>query len=376
MPVATASRTHGLPTPTRDPRLDFCRGLLQIFIFISHVEGGWLVYAIPKSWGFSDSSELFVFLSGFTLGSVYARREVKAGRASAIADLARRIWALYAKHLLLALALLAAFGVARRVAGPWEYLDSLRFQPFFADPAGAVAPLLGLVYQPVYLDILPLFVALMAMLPAFMALPERWGWARLAPSAALYAIIWATEINLPSLGLEDGWSFDPLAWQFLFCLGALLGRRQLFGEAPRWPRWLVVAAWALVLAAIPVRVSWTLNGVWDDFPTLLADALWPLDKSHLSPLLMLHALALALVVGRSTRMDHPFYAGAWARPFVWCGRQSLDVFCCGIIASLLVSAELRALGGGVAWQLALHGAGVAALVGWARISIWMKGAGA
>jgi len=67
--------THSavLSRPPRDTRIDILRGYLQLVIFAAHAYGsfigGWMIHA---AWGFSDSSEQFVFLSGFTLGSVFA----------------------------------------------------------------------------------------------------------------------------------------------------------------------------------------------------------------------------------------------------------------------------------------------------------------
>jgi hypothetical protein len=58
-----------LAKPARDQRLDVAKGILQLSIFAKHVGmsfvGGWVIHS---NWGFSDSSELFVLLSGFTLG--------------------------------------------------------------------------------------------------------------------------------------------------------------------------------------------------------------------------------------------------------------------------------------------------------------------
>ena len=86
-------RPAALPRPVRDTRLDIVRGWLQWSIFASHATGsfigGWMIHA---SWGLSDSSEQFVFLSGFTLGSVFARRTLQHGWRAASSDTLRRTW--------------------------------------------------------------------------------------------------------------------------------------------------------------------------------------------------------------------------------------------------------------------------------------------
>ena len=88
--VANASRPvpvrPALTRPPRDQRLDVVRGVLQLSIFAKHIGfsfvGGWLIHS---NWGFSDSSELFVLLSGFTLGSVFTLKQGRGGWWAAMA---------------------------------------------------------------------------------------------------------------------------------------------------------------------------------------------------------------------------------------------------------------------------------------------------
>ena len=76
--------------PPRDLRLDIVRGWMQLTIFASHAAGSWIGHwLIFGAWGLSDSSEQFVFLSGFTLGWVFARNAARGGWRSAAADMWR-----------------------------------------------------------------------------------------------------------------------------------------------------------------------------------------------------------------------------------------------------------------------------------------------
>jgi hypothetical protein len=50
----------------RDLRLDACRGLALWFIFIDHIPGSSLALLTPRNFGFSDMSEVFVFVSQAT----------------------------------------------------------------------------------------------------------------------------------------------------------------------------------------------------------------------------------------------------------------------------------------------------------------------
>ena len=68
------------PAPARDTRLDLLRGWLQLQIFASHAHGSLIgAWLISAAWGFSDSSEQFVYLSGFALGSVFTLKAHRGG---------------------------------------------------------------------------------------------------------------------------------------------------------------------------------------------------------------------------------------------------------------------------------------------------------
>ena len=236
-------RPSGVPArPPRDTRLDIFRGLLQLAIFASHATGTWLgVWLIPAPWGLSDSSEQFVFLSGFTLGSVFARKAVRDGWAEASADLLRRTWRLYRTHLLVLALFALAIAVADATLLPGE-AQKTDWAPVFAQPWASLPGLLLTVVQPNYMGILPLFVWCMLLLPGFAAAEARWADRALLVPLAVYAVAWA--FAAPATGWERGLGYNPLAWQLIFLLGAWLGRRALLrGRAlpfrAFWARWII-----------------------------------------------------------------------------------------------------------------------------------------
>jgi len=49
----------------RDLRLDACRGLALWFIFLDHIPNSSLDWLTLRNYGFSDASEVFVFVSGY-----------------------------------------------------------------------------------------------------------------------------------------------------------------------------------------------------------------------------------------------------------------------------------------------------------------------
>ena len=48
----------------RDIRLDFFRGIALLFIFLDHIPDNNVNWLTIRNFGFSDASEIFVFISG------------------------------------------------------------------------------------------------------------------------------------------------------------------------------------------------------------------------------------------------------------------------------------------------------------------------
>jgi hypothetical protein len=238
-----------LVAPARDLRLDVLRGWMQVSIFISHVVGTQLSWGIHAAWGVSDSSEQFLFLSGFTLGSVFALKASRMGETAAARDLGGRTLRLYATQMKLFLAFMALVMLSCWLL-PWAgQLDKLGWRFLVEHPWQAIPGAAAMLYQPSFLGILPSFVFSMLLLAPFLWLHARIGAWALLPSGALWAAVQAGWIATPGIG-PDGLAFDPLAWQFLYMIGATMGVRALHGRPlPRHWLLLVLAA-AVVLGGL------------------------------------------------------------------------------------------------------------------------------
>ena len=68
----------------RDLRLDACRGLALWFIFVDHVPDNSLSWLTPRNYGFSDTSEVFVFISGYTCMLAYGGALAAQGWATTV----------------------------------------------------------------------------------------------------------------------------------------------------------------------------------------------------------------------------------------------------------------------------------------------------
>src|SRR5438874_9277535 len=98
---AVPTKTLSLPAVGRELRLDLFRGLALWLIFIDHVSPDLLTWFTIRSYGFSDAAEIFIFISGYTAAFVYGRALVDSGLMIATARILRRVWQIYAAHVLL-----------------------------------------------------------------------------------------------------------------------------------------------------------------------------------------------------------------------------------------------------------------------------------
>jgi hypothetical protein len=90
------------PAPqSRDLRLDFFRGLSLWFIFLDHVPSNIMAWVTVRNYGFSDASEIFVFISGYTAAFVYGRVMNERGFMIGAARILKRAWQIYVAFVFL-----------------------------------------------------------------------------------------------------------------------------------------------------------------------------------------------------------------------------------------------------------------------------------
>ncbi len=364
----------------RDYRLDFFRGLALFAIFIDHIPGNPLGYFTLRGFALADAAEVFIFISGYTAAMVYGRKMLQDGPLYASALILRRVWQLYLAHICLFVLYTAQVAYTVRHFDNPLFSDELGIGDFLARPDEAVIRMLLLEFQPALLDILPLYIALLAVLPLFMLAMRRHAWLALLPSAALYVLAQVTEVNLPGNTDADGWFFNPFAWQFLFVIAAYLGfararGRSVLPQAGRTMRALLWIAGAVVAAGAAIQVSWTLH-LWDArIPGLLFQSLFPIHKTLLPPIRLVSILALALLVGLRVRRNAPFMTSRFGWMVVLCGQNSLHVFCLSILLSLLGNIVLTFIDKTVPVIIAVNLGGVLIMIGLGQLSAWFAAGG-
>src|SRR5690349_23405321 len=218
-PATTPAVTLAVAAGERELRLDLFRGLALWLIFIDHLPTSVLTWFTIRNYGFSDATEIFIFISGYTAAFVYGRAMGDRGVIVASARIFKRVWQIYAAHILLFTIYLAEISyVATRFENPL-YAEEMNVLDFFKQPDVTIIQALILKFRPVNMDVLPLYIVLMAFLPLILLLMRRKPDLTLLLSVGLYIATWQFDLTLPSY--PDGyWYFNPFAWQLLFVFGA------------------------------------------------------------------------------------------------------------------------------------------------------------
>ncbi len=118
-----------------------------------------------KHYGFSDAADLFVFISGYTAALVYGRTMLARGFFPAAIRLLSRAWQLYAAHVLLFVTYVASIGYIARTYEHSHLLDEFNVAQVIKNPLATLAHGLTLGFKPLNLDVLPLYIVLMAVFP-------------------------------------------------------------------------------------------------------------------------------------------------------------------------------------------------------------------
>ena len=66
-------------TAGRDLRLDLFRGIALWLIFLDHIPSNLVAWGTIRNYGFSDATEIFVFVSGYTAAFVYGKEMRERG---------------------------------------------------------------------------------------------------------------------------------------------------------------------------------------------------------------------------------------------------------------------------------------------------------
>jgi hypothetical protein len=339
----------------RDLRLDLFRGMGLWMIFLDHIPDDFVAWLTLKNYGFSDAAEFFVFISGYLAGFIYGPI-IRGGQfIAATKRLLTRVWQMYVAHIMLFLLFTAQIArTVRRWDNPM-YTDEFNVHNFFEHPDILIGQALTLRYKPVDLDVLPLYISLIAVSPVVLwFMVRRPNWTLLA-SVLVYIGARVFDWNLASYPPGTHWYFNPFAWQLMFFFAAWCG---VGGVAKL--QWLIqsriaqAVAVAWIVFALLIVMTWHIPSLEALVPKWMIKVIYPIDKTDLDMLRFTHFLALALLVVRYFPRKAEILGSKWLRPLILCGQHSLPLFCFGVFLSF-----------GAHWILVQHAQGGAR-------ALWMQ----
>src|SRR5437879_1650186 len=199
-PVAAAPAISFPAVGERELRLDLFRGLALWLIFIDHLPPNILTWFTIRNYGFSDATEIFIFISGYTAAFVYGRAMLESGVVVATARILRRVWQIYVAHVFLFTIFLAEISyVATSFENPL-YSEEMGIMDFFKKPDVTIVQALLLRFSPVEYDVMNIFIILLLFLPVILWLMKWRADATLGLSVALYAVTWQYDLYLSEIG--------------------------------------------------------------------------------------------------------------------------------------------------------------------------------
>ena len=225
--------------------------------------------------------------------------------------------------------------VARGFQNPL-YAEEMNILDFLQQPDVTLVQALLLKFKPVNMDVLPLYIVLLAAVCArcsgcCCATPT----VALALSVALYVLTWEFGWNLPA------YPSGALVFQSVRLAAAVRVRRLVRARrrgtarpacCVRASRWCVAIAY--LLFAFCHHADLALPAAAPLVPKWLAEHIYPIDKTNLDVLRFAHFLALAAVTVYFIPRDWPPLNSPWLRPAILCGQHSLEIFCLGVFSGV------------------------------------------
>lgn len=201
--------------------LDMLRGYALVCIMVDHMPRSVLRETTLGNFSVFDAAELFVLLSGFLVGLVWQTVETKQGRPAAQWRFARRafeVWrALVIGGMLMALLSAGLLALDMKHTAIWN-----QYAIWVIDnPLGYLGTLATMWLQPNLMDVLAVYVVLIASAP--LLVPVLLRWPLFFAVASLITWWFAPDLNkmIPN-HRDNGLLFNPFGWQMLFYTGTAM----------------------------------------------------------------------------------------------------------------------------------------------------------
>ncbi|WP_376876697.1 OpgC family protein [Albirhodobacter sp. R86504] len=328
------------PLTARDPRLDFFRGLCLAMIFINHVPGQIYETFTSRNFGFTDAAEGFVFMSGAAAGLAYTIGMMTRPLWPTVGKIWGRVWLLYLVHVMTAFLAIAISAATMKFFGVDTLLERANVQWLGKDMLGFLIGVPTLGHQLGYVNILPMYMVLLAVAPLMIKLAHWRVWALLATVTVIWAVAGQFRIDLPNYPTQGGWFFNPISWSMIFALGLATGIRLKQGRrlvpVNKWLTGFAIAY--LVLSVVWLKhpdvnrtMAQSMSYLWDHgFPFWVVG----MDKTYVALPRLLHLMSLAYLLSLPGPI-RLLAASRWVAPIVTLGRNSLPVFALGTVLAFV-----------------------------------------
>ncbi|MCG7393074.1 OpgC domain-containing protein [Microvirga sp. ACRRW] len=312
----------------RNTTIDFWRGLVLVIIFVNHIPGNLIEHITPRNFGFSDSTEAFIFISGLSVALVYGPKLPQGDLFGVVKRCLKRAFELYRIHLALTAGAIVLFSIGYELSEEIGLIEEHGRNAVFGDTAKGITGIILLGHQLGYFNILPLYIALMLWAPVALILARIHAGVALLVSGGVYALARMGVLTLHSWPEPGTWFFNPFAWQFLFTLGILTGLLMLERPVP-YKRGLSVGA--VIFLVFSALVTSAGLGLWPWLPEVAAAKL-DLTKHDLGLARILHFLALAYVLAQY-KIGDALKTTRIGPDLIRLGQNALTIFAVGSLLS-------------------------------------------
>ncbi|QHO78381.1 hypothetical protein ACH79_43180 [Bradyrhizobium sp. CCBAU 051011] len=357
-----------------DLRLCLLLGIAAWFLFLDHVPHNAVSLLTMRNFGFSGATDLFVFVGGYTAAVLYGRMMLERSFVVTATRIFKRLWQLYAAYIVLFVIYIDLIGYVARKSRASELIGDFNVTGIVDHTIRTLIHGLLLQAKPLNLDVLQLFIVLMAIFPLVLFGMVRRPHVTMAGSIGLYVAARQFDWNLSSF--PDGkWYLNPFCWQLLFVLGAwfaLSGANQM--RTLRTLQELAIlrtAAWLYLLFALVVTVTakFPQAGI---VPDLLREVLLSKDKETLALHRVLHFLALAFLFAYIVPRDWSGFRYPALQPIITCGQEWLAVFCAGVFLSFAGHLVLITGPDSLVMHVLVSFAGISIMTGVAYYVSWSR----
>ena len=356
--------------------LDMLRGYALVCIMLDHMPIGVLRNFTLANFAIFDAAELFVLLSGFLVGMVWVKVEAKEGQWAAQKRFLKRavqVWlALVIGAVILALFSALLFALHLNHTTVWFQYSRWIFE----HPLGYLATVALMWMQPNLMDVLALYVLLIATAPVAVPFLLRWPVLALAVSVLVWFFAEPLNALVPNQRPGPGLLFNPFGWQLLFFVGVAMGafRRQIMPVLLRWRGLVTLVSTGILLFSFTMVIAWRIGLPAKPVSDVLAAISGPIDKWSLDGLRLTAILAASWMVAVPLAGPFAWMAGTrLGEALAEIGRGGLFSFVVCVLLSIWGDAmQMTAPDGtmGIWLRVAMDVWVIVAL--WAAAATWMR----